>query len=54
MTPQQRAFGRMALKAMAEFYSNPENERRYEEWKRKRRGAATNETRATPKQASTV
>lgn len=39
MTPAQRAMGREVAAMMREFYGDPENERRYQEWKTEREGA---------------
>lgn len=36
MTPTQRAMYREVAAMMCEFYGDPENERRYQEWKRER------------------
>ena len=38
MTPAQRTMCRRLREAMAEFYSDPENERRFEQWRSSRRG----------------
>ena len=51
MNPQSRAFGRKALRAIAEFYNDPENERKYQEWKQRReerRAQPASNERATP------
>ncbi|MBQ6521850.1 MAG: hypothetical protein IJI15_03340 [Atopobiaceae bacterium] len=55
--PAQRQFARKVLRMMAEFYQDPENERRYQEWKRsreERRAQPASKERATPIQAMTV
>lgn len=36
VTPAQRAMGREVAAMMREFYGDPENERRYQEWKTER------------------
>lgn len=57
MNAHQREFGRRALRAIAEFYRDPENERKYQEWKQRReerRAQAATEERATPQAAALV
>ena len=57
MNATQREFGRRALCCIAEFYKDPENERKYQEWKRRReerRAQPASKERATPQAACTV
>lgn len=57
MNATQREFGRRALRCMAEFYGDQENERKYREWKRRReerRAQPASNERATPVTACTV
>lgn len=51
MTPDQRVMARSLFKLMAAFYADPENERKFQEWKkeRERELCATNVSRV-PKQ----
>ena len=48
MNPMQRSMCGQLARLMADFYANPENERRYQEWleAKKKRGPATNDDRA--------
>ena len=45
MSPTQLAFAYFLRRAIADFYKDPENERRYQEWKRERDAAAAKQVR---------
>lgn len=46
MSPTQRAFAFFLRKAIADFYKDPENVRRYQEWKEERGVTAAKQVRA--------
>lgn len=48
MTPAQRSMCSVLMQQMGRFYENPENERRFREWKERRTNPATDLTPAAP------
>lgn len=48
MTPRQKAACRFAMQSIGAFYADPQNEERFQEWRRKRAEIPATETwRAT-------
>lgn len=45
MSPTQRAFAFFLRKAIADFYKDPDNVRRYQQWKQERDAAAAKQVR---------
>ena len=48
MTPAQRSMCSVLMQHMGRFYENPENERRFREWKERRTNPATDLMPAAP------